>query len=381
MTDPPKPQPDAIPQAKPPRTLNFGTWRVAGLMSGTSLDGLDVAICRFDITAAGRLDNWQLEHFSMTPFEPALRAQLTALADEQASAVVWHEVARAFALANAEAVSKALAEAGGHLDLVCSSGQTIHHRPAHGWTAQLDSPAHLHAALGGVPVVADLRALDVALGGQGAPLVPLADRDLFSGFSGCLNLGGFSNISFDDAGRRVAFDVGPCNMLLNHLAALHFGVPYDVDGERASAGRVAEGVAADLAQCINRQRRGESWSREGFEDQIQPFLARPPFARLSGVDQLATATRAVALSLSNLDGGPRVLVTGGGARNATLMAHLARLQPTWVVPADERLIDAKEALAWGYLGLRRALGLPNTLREVTGARQALPGGAMWGHLR
>lgn len=352
----------------------FGSWRVAGLMSGTSLDGVDLAICRFTLEP-GQPVAWALEHFAMTPFAPALRAQLVALAAEDAPAVLWLETARAFALANAEVVKGV----GGELDLVCTSGQTIHHRPASGWTAQLDSPAHLHAALGGIPVVADLRALDVALGGQGAPLVPLADRDLFPAHPACLNLGGFSNISIARDGRMTARDVAPCNMLLNTLTEQLFDKPFDPDGALARAGQVDEEMAAQLVRAFNAERPEASLSREWFEAAVPPILQAERFARrLSPHDQLATATAAAARVTAEATAGLQTHITGGGARNATLLGAMRAINPNIVLPEDDRLIDAKEAVAWAYLGLRRALGLPNTLPEVTGASGDLPGGAIWG---
>jgi anhydro-N-acetylmuramic acid kinase len=366
MTDSPEPTPISNPAIS-------GSWRVAGLMSGTSLDGIDVAICRFTLQP-GEPVAWALEHFAMTPFAPALRAQLVDLSAESAPAVMWLETARAFALATAEAVKGV----GGELDLVCSSGQTIHHRPTRGWTAQLDSPAHLHAALGGIPVVADLRALDVALGGQGAPLVPLADRDLFPGFEACLNLGGFSNISAEVNGGRAARDIGPCNMLLNALTERHFGEHFDRDGALAGAGTINDAAVQQLLQAFAGGKSSLSLSREWFEAQIAPILTSSSFAAMSPLDQLATATAAVARWTAAATGHRRTLVTGGGARNATLLGQMRAHNPNLVLPEDDRLVDAKEAVAWAYLGLRRALGLPNTLPAVTGAREDLPGGALWG---
>lgn len=374
MTSPP----DSSHEPNPATTLTnpgiSGSWRVAGLMSGTSLDGIDVAVCRFTLEP-GQPVAWALEHFVMAPFAPALRSQLVALSAEDAPAVSWLQTARAFALANAEVVKGV----GEGLDLVCSSGQTIHHRPAHGWTAQLDSPAHLHAALGGIPVVADLRALDVALGGQGAPLVPLADRDLFPAHPACLNLGGFSNISISRAGGMTAQDISPCNMLLNTLTERHFDKPFDPDGTYARGGTIHEGWATELMAAFRAERPEASLSREWFEATITPILQDGTFAHaLSPHDMLATATAAVARVTAEATAGLRTLVTGGGARNTTLLEAMRAINPLIVLPEDDRLIDAKEAVAWAYLGLRRALGLPNTLPEVTGATRDLPGGAIWG---
>lgn len=357
------PEPDLNPKA------HFeGTFRVAGLMSGTSLDGLDVAICEFSGGGA-----WALEAFETVDFPADLRAALEAM--PQALTADWFGVGRAFALFAADAVQQVCG--GASLDLVVSSGQTIHHQPHAGWTAQLDNPAHLHAALGGIPVVADLRALDVALGGQGAPLVPLADRDLFPAHQACLNLGGFANLSYASPdGDRLAFDIGPCNLLINHLTRQHFGVALDRDGAIARSGNSnAQLLDALLALPFHAADPPKSLGREWLETEVLPLFERNT---LPPVDLLASATEYVATTVAQALGGRSTLATGGGARNAFLMERIAAEGGTLVRPEDDRLIDAKEAVAFGWLGLLRALNLPNTLPSATGARIASSSGALWG---
>lgn len=350
-----------------PKAHFEGTFRVAGLMSGTSLDGLDVAICKFSGDGS-----WALEAFETIDFPPELRAALEAL--PQGGTADWFGVGRTFALFAADAVRKVF---DGRLDLVVSSGQTIHHQPHAGWTAQVDSPAHLHAALGGIPVVADLRALDVALGGQGAPLVPLADRDLFPAQEACLNLGGFANLSYTGSkGDRIAYDIGPCNLLINHLTRQHLGLPLDRDGAIARSGEVnAPLLKALLALPFHAAEPPKSLGREWLETEVLPLFAGSP---LPPADLLATATEYVATTVVQALVGRSALATGGGAWNAFLMERIAASGVPIERPEDERLIDAKEAVAFGWLGLLRALNLPNTLPSATGARIASSSGALWG---
>lgn len=357
------PEPDLNPKA------HFeGTFRVAGLMSGTSLDGLDVAICAFSGDGT-----WALEAFETVDFPAELRAAFEAM--PQALTADWFRVGRAFALFAADAVQQVCG--AGALDLVVSSGQTIHHQPHAGWTAQLDSPAHLHAALGGIPVVADLRALDVALGGQGAPLVPLADRDLFPSHEACLNLGGFANLSYTSPdGSRLAFDAGPCNLLINHLTGQHFGLPMDRDGAIARSGLVDDLLLeALLALPYHAIAPPKSLGREWLEAEVLPLFSG---RTNSPADRLATATEYVASTVAHALGGRSTLATGGGARNVFLMERIAEAGVPLERPEDDRLIDAKEAVAFGWLGLLRALNLPNTLPSATGARTASSSGALWG---
>lgn len=352
-------------------------WCVVGLMSGTSLDGVDVAICHFSgvLTQAVK---WELVHFQTIDYPVALKKSLTALTQDAATAVLWHQVAQQYAQFNAQGVVDVLAEVGlgtADVDLVCSSGQTLHHRPDQGWTAQLDSPAHLHGGLDAVPVVADLRALDVALGGQGAPLVPLADRDLFPAFEACLNLGGFSNISSADDAK----DIGPCNLLLNHLAAKHWGLPFDAGGHWAAQGIPhLEAVELLLSKGMHGRSLPKSLSREWLESVFLPVLDAPVFANLKPEDQMATAVAFIARTLAEACADRETLVTGGGAHNSTLWKYATGLGLKWYLPSDGRLVDGKEAVAWAYLGLLRALGHPNVLTSVTGAATALPGGSLWG---
>lgn len=360
MTTSPEPDLNAKPHFE-------GTFRVAGLMSGTSLDGLDVAICEFSGDGS-----WALEAFETVDFPAELRAELEEM--PQALTADWFRVGRGFALFAADAVQQVFE---GRLDLVVSSGQTIHHQPHASWTAQLDSPAHLHAALGGIPVVADLRALDVALGGQGAPLVPLADRDLFPAYEACLNLGGFANISFTSKeGNRIAFDIVPCNLLLNDLARQHFGLSLDRDGAIARNGEPDADLLNDLlANPFHAADPPKSLGREWLEAEVRPLFA---CSSLSPADLLATATEYIATTISHAIAGRSTLATGGGARNTFLIERIAAAGGLVEFPADERLIDAKEAVAFGWLGLLRALNLPNTLPSATGAREASSSGALWG---
>ncbi|MGB1074828.1 MAG: anhydro-N-acetylmuramic acid kinase [Flavobacteriales bacterium] len=346
-------------------------------MSGTSLDGVDVAICHFADVLSDAV-KWELVHFQTIEYPAALKQSLAALTHDSATAVFWHEVAQRYAHFNAQGVSAVLAEVGlrtAEVDLVSSSGQTLHHRPDQGWTAQLDSPAHLHGALDAVPVVADLRALDVALGGQGAPLVPLADRDLFPAFEACLNLGGFSNISSEEGAK----DIGPCNLLLNHLAAKHWDLPFDSNGHWAAQGTPHHGAVEVLFERgMHGSPLPKSLSREWLESVFLPVLDVPVFAGLKPEDQMATAVFFVARTLAEACADRETLVTGGGAHNSTLWNFATGLGSRWHLPTDARLVDGKEAVAWAYLGLLRALGHPNVLTSVTGAAAALPGGSLWG---
>ena len=273
------------------------------------------------------------------------------------------------------------------IDLVVFSGQTIFHQPQHGYTAQLGSGADLYAALGATtPVISDLRSLDVALGGQGAPLVPVADALLFSEYKACLNLGGFSNISVDAGGERLAWDVGPCNLVLNRLAERK-GATYDVGGKWAAQGNVIPDLLRDwLALPYHSAPAPKSLGTEWLDAHVWPVLQRHEASEaLDPDDLLATATAYIATVIRLAADGARTLVTGGGAWNDELMRRLRQVEPLTdgdvalqaIVPAKE-MIAGKEAFAFGFLGMLRWVELENSWTSVTGCSRPHLGGALWG---
>ena len=362
-------------------------YRVLGMMSGTSLDGMDAAISEFRFEpggAEGEGGRWSGEmlQFEGWAFPGEWRDRLACL--PEATAMEWHRTAAEWSAWCGQQARERLDLTG--VQLAGFHGQTVFHQPDQGFTGQLASGAHVHAALGGIPVVCDFRSLDVALGGQGAPLVPLVDALLFSDVPACLNLGGFSNISFPDAtGQRIAWDVGPCNLLLNALAG-RLGADCDRDGQWAAEGTVDAALWRDLMGLpyhgwVGPRRLGREW----LESQVLPRFAGREGDR--GVrDALATATHYVASTVRAAASGRTTWITGGGAHNRYLMALLAAPPgphltgpPVPIAPAAQRWIDGKEAHAFGFLALRRALGLETAWPAVTGARVPSCGGALWGH--
>lgn len=353
-------------------------WAVVGLMSGTSLDGVDAAVLETDgerVGARGRR--------LTIPYAPALRARLRRLLD-RAPALAPDDpelVAAEAALTDrhAEAVSAVLA--GGRAELVGFHGQTILHRPQARRTWQIGDAARLARGLG-IPVACDFRLADVAGGGQGAPLAPLYHQGLASGLAkplAVLNLGGVGNVTWLGAdGRVVACDTGPGNALLDDFVAARTGQAFDRDGALAAAGEVDGAVLARLL--------------------ADPFFALPPPKSLdrldfagrvaaSGVDALsdedgaaslvAFTAAAVAAVLAHLPAPPRRwLVTGGGRRNGAIMRALAQrlgvpVEPVEAVGWDG---DALEAEAFAFLAARVKRGLALSLPTTTGVARPLPGG-------
>ena len=347
-----------------------------GVMSGTSLDGLDVLAAEFPAQSAGGAP-FEVRA-SRTYAYPARLAERLARA-HACDVPAWFRLDKEWAEFAAECVL-ALLEAASiaprQVAVVGSHGHTVHHQPGDGWTAQVGSGAVLHARTG-IPVVSDMRSLDVAFGGQGAPLVPVADARLFPQYGATLNLGGFANVRIARSG--LAWDVAPCNTLLNRLAQRE-GVAYDADGALAAAGTADAALVERLLshQHHNSSPPKRSLAREFNEEHVYPhFEGNGTCTR----DLLATAVSYVAAAVAR-DCPPNadVLVTGGGAYNSALLAALRAAAPSvrFVVPPP-LLVEGKEALCFAYLALLRLDGAPTSDAGVTGAAISSCGGALWGH--
>ncbi|MFG1917374.1 anhydro-N-acetylmuramic acid kinase [Micromonospora sp. NPDC048898] len=358
--------------------------RVIGLMSGTSYDGIEAAAAEFD-SSGDTLRMRPLGRLSH-PYPDELRTRIAAAlppapTTTEAITVLDTGIGQAFA----EAGARALAElCGGDADLVVSHGQTMHHWVDGGvvrGTLQLGQPAWIAEATG-LPVVADLRTRDVAAGGQGAPLVALFDTLLLRGLPGvpaALNLGGIANITVvaPDAD-PLAYDTGPANALLD-AAVRHFSggtEEYDRDGRGAAAGQVDQALLRRLLdEPYYRQPGPKSTGKELFH---MPYLlaALADAPTPDPQDVLATLTRLTAVTVAGAcreHGVTRLVVSGGGAHNPTLMRMIADELPDVQLSSSDDLgieSDAKEALAFALLGYLTVHGLPGTLPSGTGARHA-----------
>jgi anhydro-N-acetylmuramic acid kinase len=277
-------------------------------------------------------------------------------------------------------------------DFVSSHGHTIFHQPQEHLTLQLGDGAYL-AAAAGVPVICDFRTLDIALGGQGAPLVPIGDRLLFPDYEYCLNLGGIANVSFEDQGRRVAFDTCACNMLLNTLAN-ELGQAYDTGGQTARQGTLHEQTLTELNQAtFFAATYPKSLGKEWVDANSLRTLQGAP---VSVADKLHTAShhiaQQIARAIQSVGGSPalqekqrvpaayqRVLLTGGGAFNAYLVELIRHyLGPAYeVVVPEPELVNFKEALIFAFLGVLRWRQEVNCLSSATGASRDNVGGAIY----
>jgi len=356
-------------------------YRAMGLMSGSSLDGLDLVFAEFHVNAGQW--SWNIEAAACYPYAPEWSARLRdATALNARDYLLLHS---AYGHYLGQQVNRFIEEHGLHYQvaLLASHGHTTFHLPAQGATAQLGDGAAI-AAETGLPVVSDLRAADVALGGQGAPIVPLGEQLLFRDYRLFLNLGGIANLSVHD-GPPVAFDVCPANRVLNALAE-DTGRAYDDAGAMAAAGSVNEQLLAELdALEYYRQSAPKSLDNGFGMDTVLPVIGQ---SRISTEDALRTYTEHIARQVRQaVDGhcspalsGEQLLVTGGGAFNTFLVKRISALlrdHAIEVVVPDEKLVNYKEALVMALLGVLRWRQEYTVLSSVTGARRDSIGGALW----
>jgi anhydro-N-acetylmuramic acid kinase len=348
------------------------TYHVIGLMSGTSLDGVDIAFCRFRLGNDGW--KYRILEAETVPYPKAWHKRLANLCD--ATALDFALTDTDYGRFLGKLARKFIEKHGITPDFIASHGHTIFHQPEKGLTWQIGRGSSI-AAESGFPVVSDFRSLDVALGGQGAPLVPVGDRLLFPGFAACLNLGGFANISYEEKGNRVAFDIGPANIVLNALAALT-GKKYDRDGKLSRSGMVNKELLSRLnALPFYRKPPPKSLGREWVDQNITPLLAR---SGLAPADQLATFCEHIAIQVGRASACIRkgsILTTGGGALNSFLIGRIRAQTENEIAIPDNFTINFKEALIFAFLGVLRRNGRHNCLSSVTGSMTDNSGGCIY----
>ncbi len=329
-------------------------------MSGTSLDGLDICYVRFD-------DD---QHFEI------LQAETIDYSDEWRnklakayaySAMDLCELDVEFGYFLGEQVQDFIAKYRiEQLDFVASHGQTIFHQPQKFFTLQIGNGAAI-ASRCGQKVVSDFRTQDVVLGGQGAPLVPIGDELLFNEYDACLNLGGFSNISLNREGKRIAFDICPINIVLNHYSK-QLGKEYDENGDFAAQGKINIELVKELDSL---EFYKQSFPKSlGFEWVEAEFLTIVDKYDISVQDKLCSCIEHFAHQMQKIFSFydiNNVLITGGGVRNVFFINRLRALTSVEIIIPNDNLIDFKEALIFAFLGFRRVQNKINSLSSVTGA--------------
>jgi anhydro-N-acetylmuramic acid kinase len=339
-------------------------YTIIGVMSGTSLDGVDLAHIVFTVknnkwgfqileseTVSYSID-WLNKLKIAVSFSEAALEKLNQDYTQQL-AVIIYDFIKKYDIQN--------------LDAVCSHGHTILHQPQNGFTLQIGNLPEI-ATLINQTVVCDFRVQDVQLGGQGAPLVPIGDRILFSEYDYCMNLGGFSNVSFEKNKERIAFDISPINTVLNFYAN-QLGLDYDDKGSISRTGICNENLLQELnALDFYQKKHPKSLGFEFVKETILPLIESYP---IPIEDKLHTFTEHVALqialALPNKNGS--LFITGGGAYNDFLIERIQHHVPRMklIIPSA-KILEFKEALIFALLGVLKLRGEINVLSSVTGAK-------------
>ena len=345
---------------------------VIGLMSGTSMDGVDLAACRFQRNSG----HWSYTILQAETFSYSAEWKQRLTDAPYATADKVFETDAALGRFFGQLIQSFLRKSRIDVDLIASHGHTLFHRPALGFTTQIGSGACI-AAETGMDTVCDFRSKDVALGGQGAPLVPLGDKLLFGEYTACLNLGGIANISFEKQGDRVAYDICPVNMALNP-AAQQLGLEYDPEGRNARSGNLNPHLLSSLSRLDYYREAGpKSLGREWYEKEFSPLLS----ACTDPVDLLKTLCEHIAethaMELGKIAKVGRLLATGGGALNGYLVERIRDLSGWEIVVPERTLVDFKEALVFAFLGNLYIENEVNVLSTSTGSRRSHIGGALY----
>jgi anhydro-N-acetylmuramic acid kinase len=344
--------------------MNNKIYRVAGVMSGTSLDGLDVAVCSF--LREGMNWSFKVECAKTFPYSVEWQKKLS-----NAFMLSAYE----FALLDIEygrhigkTVKDFLGQHKIKVDMISSHGHTVFHQPQLGVTVQIGNGANITAE-SNISSVSDFRTLDVALLGQGAPLVPVGDELLFTDYDYCLNIGGFANISYQYSHKRIAYDICPVNILLNHFAQ-QVGLKYDKNGKLGSVGQVQQSLLAKLNTLkYYKTLPPKSLGREWVEKEVMPLFEEnqeiaPEHCLRTLYEHITTQ---IANTLPNRNT-KTVLVTGGGAHNLYLINLLQTKTKCRLIVPEKELVDFKEAIIFAFLGVLRWRNERNCLSSVTGAR-------------
>lgn len=337
------------------------TYKVIGLMSGTSLDGVDLAYCEFTFNKSWK---YQIVFTDTISYPDTWKKELSSLMHASQEKIETSHInyGKYLGLLVKDFIKKNNISP----DFIASHGHTIFHQPEKKYTLQIGDGKAISNIVK-LPVIYDFRSLDVKLGGQGAPLVPIGDKFLFGNYTYCINFGGIANISYENKGSRIAYDICPVNMVLNHYSK-KLGFEYDAEGHLASRGNLHK----DLLNQLNKldyyqQSPPKSIGREWVEQNIFPLIEK---FDLDPIDVLRTFTEHITIQINNiLQDLPvgKILITGGGAKNLYLIDQLQKTASSEIIIPDDTIIEYKESLIFAFLGLLRFRNEINCLSSVTGA--------------
>lgn len=342
--------------------------QIIGLMSGTSMDGVDLAHVEFEFDTQNG-DSFQLLNYHTAEIPQELKEKLSDAPNYSVPLMcaLDKEISKFFAQAINQFVLEKKIDKN-KIHAIASHGQTILHQPQNGFTLQIGCGSTL-SYYTGIPVINDFRTRDIIAGGQGAPLVPVGDFGLFNSYAqSFLNIGGFANISYKSGENIVAFDICPGNLPLNKLA-FSKGLEFDKNGEIALSGDINFFLLDLLNSLEYYQRSGpKSLGTEWLEENFYPLLKFDKEIE----NNLRTVVEHEAIQISqklNEIEAENVLITGGGAKNGFLISRIEHYFKGKIIIPDDTIIDFKEAIIFAYLGALYLDKRPNSMASVTGAQK------------
>jgi len=342
-----------------------------GIMSGTSLDGLDMALCKFDKENISF--NYEIIYAHTFSYSQKWFNKLSN--SQNLNAFEFVLLHKEYGKYIGNKVNTFLEKCEIKPKYIASHGHTIFHRPELGITFQLGDGAAI-AAETGISVISDFRNLDVCLGGQGAPLVPVGDKLLFSKYDYCLNIGGFANVSFTKENKQIAFDICPANIVLNKYANL-FNHDYDKGGELGRKGKVIDELVIKLNNLDYYSKQyPKSLGREWVENVFNESIIKNSY---SDIDVLRSLYEHISerIAAEVVCEGLTVLVTGGGAYNTFLMELIKEKSRSKIIIPNNTIVDYKEALIFAFLGYLYVNNEVNCLKDITGASIDNIGGCLF----
>ena len=333
-----------------------------GLMSGTSLDGLDLVYVKFNNNS---YKDFQIIHADTIPYSEKWKIILQKSIEFSADDL--NDLDIKYGKFLAERVNEFIIKYSiKNIDFISSHGHTVLHQPEKGITLQIGN-GQIISKITKQKVVCDFRTQDVKLGGQGAPLVPIGDELLFPEYDYCINLGGFSNISYREKNKRIAFDICPVNIVMNFYAS-KFGFQYDKNGDLASQGKINNQLLSKLNELdFYKKQHPKSLGLEWVQNEVYPLIDS---MEKNHIHILRTLVEHIAIQISNIvDQNSSILFTGGGVFNSFLMNRISILSANKVIITSKKIINYKEALIFSLLGLLRIENKNNCLKSVTGANK------------
>ncbi|MFK5959165.1 MAG: anhydro-N-acetylmuramic acid kinase [Lutibacter sp.] len=342
--------------------MKNATKYIIGVMSGTSLDGIDIAYVKISNT-----ENYKFEILKATTV-PYTKQWKSALKDGfHLKGEALTQLDADYGIFLGEIIQDFITKNNiSTIDYIASHGHTIYHNPTKNYTLQIGNGPYI-TSITGIKTICDFRSQDIALGGQGAPLVPIGDMLLFSEYDYCLNLGGFSNISLNKNNQRIAFDICPVNIVLNHYVAA-FNIEYDDKGKIAASGEIDLTLLNELNSLpFYNDSKPKSLGYEFIVEIIIPIIDK---YNLNTKDILRTFVEHVAMQIARkVESNPSktILVAGGGAYNTFLIERIQWYTKTKLIIPNDTIINYKEALVFALLGFLKDEGQNNCLKSVTGA--------------